>query len=196
MVRIQDDLTLVEVLDRILADYAAEPPTTYKKQIRIQMRNEAMQSEAFCNEVEREIEDEFTGSPRLDEIEDFINEMPPTLAEILDRYDIRKLAKKVFQNKQDGGRGCEMSDIVYIVYSELLVDANDAETDIVGGLFYRDKEKAREKMVTVFNSTTEALQDEHDLQDCIVDIKGDRMVFSADGRVTLTMLVQSLYEGE
>lgn len=94
MVRIQDDLTLVEVLDRILADYAAEPPTTYKKQIRIQMRNEAMQSEAFCNEVEREIEDEFTGSPRLDEIEDFINEMPPTLAEILDRYDIRKLAKK------------------------------------------------------------------------------------------------------
>ena len=52
-----------------------------------------------------------------------------------------------------------MSDIVYIVYSELLVDANDAETDIVGGVFYRDKEKAREKMVTVFNNTTEALKD-------------------------------------
>ena len=89
-----------------------------------------------------------------------------------------------------------MSDIVYIVYSELLVDSNDAETDIVGGLFYRDQEKAREKMVTVFNNTTEALKDEHDLKDCIVDIKGDRMVFSADGRVSLTMLLQSLYEGE
>lgn len=89
-----------------------------------------------------------------------------------------------------------MSDIVYIVYSELLVDANDAETDIVGGVFYRDKEKAREKMVTIFNNTTEALKDKHDLKDCIVDIKGDRMVFSADDRVTLTMLLQSLYEGE
>ena len=89
-----------------------------------------------------------------------------------------------------------MSDIVYIVYSELLVDANDAETDIVGGVFYKDKEKAREKMVTVFINTNEALKDEHDLQDCIVDIKGDRMVFSADGRVSLTMLLQSLYEGE
>lgn len=89
-----------------------------------------------------------------------------------------------------------MSDIVFIVYSELLVDSNDAETDIVGGLYYTDKEKAREKMVTVFNNTTEALKDEHDLQDCIVDIKGDRMTFSADGRVSLTMLVQSLYKGE
>lgn len=89
-----------------------------------------------------------------------------------------------------------MRDIVYIIHSELLVDANDAETEIVGGLFYRDKEKAREKMVTVFTNTTEALKDEHDLKDCIVDINGDSMVFSADGRVSLTMLVQSLYEGE
>lgn len=89
-----------------------------------------------------------------------------------------------------------MSDIVYIVYSELLVDANDAYTEIVGGVFYRDKEKAREKMVTVFNKTTEALKDEHNLQDCEVIINGDRMVFSADGRVSLTMVVQSLYEGE
>lgn len=89
-----------------------------------------------------------------------------------------------------------MSDIVYIIYSELIEDSNDAETDIVGGLFYKDKEKAREKMVTVFNTTTEALKDEHDLQDCMVDIKGDRIVFSADGRVSLTMMVQSLYEGK
>ena len=89
-----------------------------------------------------------------------------------------------------------MSDIVYIVHSELLVDANDAETEIVGGVFYRDKEKAREKMVTVFNNTTEALKDEHDLQDCIVDIKGDRMVFSADGRVSLVMRIVPLLEGE
>lgn len=35
MVRIQDDITLVEVMDRILADNAAEPPTIYKKQILI-----------------------------------------------------------------------------------------------------------------------------------------------------------------
>lgn len=89
-----------------------------------------------------------------------------------------------------------MSDIVYIVYSELLVDANDAETEIVGGVFYRDKEKAREKMVTVFNNTTEALKDEHDLQDCTVDIKGDKMLFSADGRVSLVMRIMPLCEGE
>lgn len=88
-----------------------------------------------------------------------------------------------------------MSDIVYIVYSELLVDANDAETEIVGGVFYRDKEKAREKMVTVFNNTTEALKDEHDLQNFEVVIKGDKMVFSADGRVSLVMKIVTLEEG-
>ena len=94
MVRIQEDLTLVEVMDRILADNAAEPPTTYRKQIRIQMRNNAMQSQAFCNEVESEITDSFSDYPRIDEIEDLIDEMPSTLAEILDRYDIRKRAKE------------------------------------------------------------------------------------------------------
>lgn len=89
-----------------------------------------------------------------------------------------------------------MSDIVYIVHSELLVDGNDAETVIVGGLFYRDKEKAREKMVTVFMNKTEALTDEYGLKEPMVIIKRDRMIFSADGRVSLTMLIQSLNEGE
>ena len=89
-----------------------------------------------------------------------------------------------------------MGDKAYIIHSELLVDANDADLETDGGVFYRNIEKAREKMVTVFNNTTEALKDEHDLKDCIVDIKGDRMVFSADGRVSLMMMVQSLYEGE
>ena len=87
-----------------------------------------------------------------------------------------------------------MSDRAYIIHSELLVDADDADLEIDGGVFYRDKEKAREKMVTVFNNTTEALKDEHDLQDCIVDIKGDRMVFSADGRVSLVMKIVPLEE--
>lgn len=89
-----------------------------------------------------------------------------------------------------------MSDIVYIIHSELLVDANDAETDIVGGQFYRDKEKTREKMVTVFTNTTEALKDEHDLKDCEVVINSDKMVFSADGRVSLVMRIVPLLEGE
>lgn len=89
-----------------------------------------------------------------------------------------------------------MSDIMYIVYSELLVDGTTLVADIVGGLFYRDKEKAREKMVTVFNKKTEAIKNEHDLKDCRVFIKGDMMLFFADGRVSLTMLVQPLYEGK
>jgi len=88
-----------------------------------------------------------------------------------------------------------MSDIVYIVHAELLVDANDAYTEIVGGVFYRDKEKAQEKMVTVFNNMTESLKDEHDLQDCSVDIEGDKMLFSADGRVSLLMRIVPLEEG-
>ena len=41
---------------------------------------------------------------------------------------------------------------------------------------------------------SEALKDEHDLKDCIVDIKGDRMVFSADGRVSLVMKIVPLEE--
>ena len=94
MVRIQDDLTLVEVLDRILADYAAEPPTTYRKQIRIQMRNEAMQSQAFCNEVESEIENSFSDYPRIDEIEDLIDEMPDWLERVLNSYGVIRRAKK------------------------------------------------------------------------------------------------------
>ena len=94
MVRIQDDITLLEVLDRILADYAAEPRTTYKKQIRIQMKNEALQDEAFCNEVERIIADSFSDNPRIDEIEELIDEMPEDLEKVLKRYGVVKRAKK------------------------------------------------------------------------------------------------------
>lgn len=94
MVRIQDDITLVEVLDRILVDYAAEPPTTYRKQIRIQMRNEAMQSQAFCNEVESEIENSFSDYPRIDEIEDLIDEMPDWLERVLNSYGVIRRAKE------------------------------------------------------------------------------------------------------
>ena len=89
-----------------------------------------------------------------------------------------------------------MSDIVYIVHVELIEDAKDAYTEIVGGVFYRDKEKAREKMVTVFNNMTEALKDEHELVDCSVDIEGDKMLFSADGRVSLLMKIVPLEEGD
>lgn len=94
MVRIQDDLTLVEVLDRILADNAAEPPTTYKKQILIQMKNESWQDEAFCNEVEHIIADSFSDNPRIDEIEDLINEMPEDLEKVLKRYGVVERAKE------------------------------------------------------------------------------------------------------
>lgn len=94
MVRIQDDLTLEEVIDRILADNAAEPPTTYKKQILIQMKNESWQDEAFCNEVERIIADSFSDNPRIDEIEDLINEMPEDLEKVLNRHGVVKRAKE------------------------------------------------------------------------------------------------------
>lgn len=94
MVRIQDDLTLMEVMDRILADNAAEPPTTYKKQILIQMKNESWQDEAFRNEVERIIADSFPDNPRIDEIEDLINEMPEDLEKVLNRYGVVERAKE------------------------------------------------------------------------------------------------------
>lgn len=94
MVRIQEDIALWRVLDKILEDYAAEPPTTYKKQIRIQMKNEAWQDEAFCNEVERIIADSFSDNPRVDEIEDLIDEMPEDLEKVLKRYGIIERAKE------------------------------------------------------------------------------------------------------
>ena len=94
MVRIQDDLMLEEVMDRILDEYAAVPPSDYKKQLRFQIRNKASQDEGFRNAFEREIEDEFSEPPRLDEIEDFINEMSPTLKDILDQYGVRARAKE------------------------------------------------------------------------------------------------------
>ena len=95
MVRIQEDIALWIVLDKILEeDYAAEPPTTYKKQIRIQMKNEALQDEAFCNEVERIIEDSFSDNPRIDEIEDLIDEMPEDLENVLKRYGVVERAKE------------------------------------------------------------------------------------------------------
>ena len=105
MVRIQEDLTLVEVMDRILADNAAEPPTTYKKQIRIQMKNEALQDEAFCDEVERIIADSFSDNPRIDEIEDLIDEMPEDLEKVLKRYGVIERAKKFSpkNKKTEGG---------------------------------------------------------------------------------------------
>ena len=105
MVRIQDDVALWKVLDKILVeDYAAEPPTTYKKQIRIQMKSEAWQDEAFCNEVERIIADSFSDYPRVDEIEDLIDEMPEDLEKVLKRYGVIKRAKKFSKtNKKTKG---------------------------------------------------------------------------------------------
>lgn len=106
MVRIQEDIALWIVLDKILEeDYAAEPPTTYKKQIRIQMKNEAWQDEAFCNEVERIIADSFSDNPRIDEIEDLIDEMPEDLEKVLKRYGVIERAKKFSKKnkKTEGG---------------------------------------------------------------------------------------------
>ena len=106
MVRIQEDIALWIVLDKILEeDYAAEPPTTYKKQIRIQMKNEALQDEAFCNEVERIIADSFSDNPRIDEIEDLIDEMPEDLEKVLKWYGVIERAKKFSKKnkKTEGG---------------------------------------------------------------------------------------------
>ena len=96
-----------------------------------------------------------------------------------------------------------MKDKVYIIHSELLVDSNDAYTEIVGGVFYTDVEKAREKMMTVFNNTTKALKDEHDFTDCRETRYKDsgwqgvyKMVFSADSRVSLVMQIMQLDEGK
>ena len=95
MIRIQKDISVETAMDEILDGYAATPPSDYKKQLRFQIRRTAMENEGFRNSFEHEVEDEFTGSPRLDEIEDLINEMPPTLAELLDKYGIREMAEKV-----------------------------------------------------------------------------------------------------
>lgn len=93
-VRIQQDLSLVEVMDKLLEEYVHTSYDNYKKQLRVQIKNTALQDEAFRNEMDYEIHDEFSSAPRLDEIEDLLNEMPPTLADILDRHGIRETAKK------------------------------------------------------------------------------------------------------
>lgn len=100
MVRIQQDMELWKVLDVILADYSAVPPSDYKGQLRVQMRNEAMMTEAFTNAIEREIEDAFSRPPRIDEIEDWISEMPSNLAYVLDHYGIRETARRIANNNK------------------------------------------------------------------------------------------------
>ena len=100
MVRIQQDMELWKVLDVILTDYSAVPPFDYKKQILIQMKQESWQDEAFCNEVERIIADSFSDNPRIDEIEDWISEMPSDLAYVLDHYGIRETARRIANNNK------------------------------------------------------------------------------------------------
>ena len=104
MIRIQKDISVVDAMDALLEEYAAVPQSDYKKQLRMQIRNTAMQNEGFRNEFEREVEEEFSEPPRLDEIEDMINEMSPTLAEVLDNYDVRKKAKR-FAGSGDNEEG-------------------------------------------------------------------------------------------
>ena len=104
MVRIQQDVPLYKVLDMILIDgYAAVPPTNYKKQILIQMKNESWQDEAFCKEVDRIIADSFSDNPRIDEIEDLIDEMPEDLEKVLKRYGVVERAKR-FAELNKGGK--------------------------------------------------------------------------------------------
>ena len=94
MIRIQKDISVVEAMGAILADYAATPPSDYNKQLRIQIHNTAVDDEGFCNAFEREVEDEFSEPPRLDEIEDLIDEMPQSLKDILEQYGIIETAKQ------------------------------------------------------------------------------------------------------
>lgn len=96
MIRIQQDISVAEAMQKILEDdYAAVPPSNYKKQLRFQIHNMAIQDEDFCNVFERVVEDEFSDIPRLDEIEDLIDEMPQSLKDILEQYGIIETAKTV-----------------------------------------------------------------------------------------------------
>lgn len=107
MIRIQKDISVAEAMDSILTEYAAVPPSNYKRQLRTQINNVALQDEGFCNAFERVIEDEFFGIPRLDEIEDLIDGMPQSLKDILDQYGILETAKMFA--KEDSWCGHEMT---------------------------------------------------------------------------------------
>lgn len=104
MIRIRQDMSVAEAMRKILENnYAGVPPSVYKRQLRMQINNVAIQDERFCNAFERVIEDEFSDIPRLDEIEDLIDEMPQSLKDILDQYGIRERAKR---NVKDGTTWC------------------------------------------------------------------------------------------
>ena len=109
MIRIQQDISVAEAMRKILEDdYAAVPPFNYKRQLRTQINNVAVQDEGFCNAFVQVIEDEFSGIPRLDEIEDLIDEMPQSLKDILEQYDIIETAKR-FAKKDSTWCGYEMT---------------------------------------------------------------------------------------
>lgn len=109
MIRIQQDISVAEAMRKILEDdYAAVPPSNYKRQLRTQINNVAIQDERFCNAFERVIEDEFSDIPRLDEIEDLIDEMPQSLKDILEQYGIIETAKQ-FAKEESTWCGHEMT---------------------------------------------------------------------------------------
>ncbi len=109
MIRIRQDISVAEAMRKILEDdYAAVPPSNYKRQLRTQINNVAVQDERFCNAFERVIEDEFSDIPRLDEIEDLIDEMPQSLKDILEQYGIIETAKQ-FAKEDSTWCGHEMT---------------------------------------------------------------------------------------
>ena len=109
MIRIQQDISVAEAMRKILEDdYAAVPPSNYKRQLRMQIHNVAVQDEGFCNDFERVVEDEFSDIPRLDEIEDLIDEMPQSLKDILEQYGIIETAKQ-FAKEDSTWCGHEMT---------------------------------------------------------------------------------------
>lgn len=106
MVRIQQDMKLAEVMGKILSEeYAAVPPTDYKKQVRIQIMLKAMASESFCNELEQEIQVSLSAPTRLDEIDALIEDLPCGVEEILERHGVIKTAKEFVQlyKMKEGG---------------------------------------------------------------------------------------------
>lgn len=99
MMDIQTQMTVEQVMDELLKEYAAVPPENYKKQLRIQIRNEAAQDENFARAFEMGVADYFSSAPRLDEIEDYLNEMDPAVEELLDYHGILDRARRIAKGK-------------------------------------------------------------------------------------------------
>ena len=101
MMDVSTQMSVEDAMNEILRDcYAAVSPDDYRKQVRIQIANEAAQNENFAREFEVGVSDYFSSAPRLDEIEDYVNGMDPMLEDTLERYGVLERARE-FSGKQE-----------------------------------------------------------------------------------------------